>query len=156
MQMCIPGLYDSDGSGPAHAWSEDINLPGASQIQYIKQAILDRGEASYFTRVPAQDIIVGDAGSDDKRITAAVADGGDSGGPWIIVYTPTGKTFSIETKSLNICDVGASWFDPVLGTYAPLEYSQCNTSSSTVRKFTPPEVESHVDWVLVLEAKKAQ
>lgn len=152
MQMYIPGLYVQDGSGPAYAWYEDINLPGASQIQYIKQVILDRGEASCFTRVPAQDIIAGNAGTDDKRVTAAR----DSAGSWIIVYTPTGKPFSIDTQSLDACDIGASWVDPILGTYATLEYSQCNESSSAIRQFTPPTAETHVDWVLVLEANNAE
>lgn len=150
MQMYIPGLYEQSGSGPLSAWSVDIDLPGPSQIQHIKTAILDRSQASYFRRVPSQDIIVGDAGVDDKRITAAR----DSEGGWIIVYSPTGQPFSIDTKSLSTCDVGASWFDPLVGNYTTLEYTQCDASSTTVREFTPPEaLKAHVDWVLVLEVK---
>lgn len=150
MQMYIPGLYDPAGSGPASAWSADINLQGASQMQHIKKAVLDRGQASYFSRVPSQDIIVGDAGTNDNRVTAAR----DSGGGWIMVYTPTGQPFSIDTKSLNKCDVESSWFDPVVGTYRTVDYTHCNASSTTVRQFTPPEApQAQVDWVLVLEAK---
>lgn len=58
MQMYIPGVYTQDGSGPARAWNVDIGLPGASQMQYIQKAIFDRGNGSYYTRVPAQDIIL--------------------------------------------------------------------------------------------------
>lgn len=147
MQMYIPGLYDPAGSGPVASWQQDINLAGASQIQYIMKAILDRGEASYFSRVPAQEIIVGDIGTDDKRITAAR----DSKGDWIMVYTPTGLPFSI---SLIECDFGASWFDPLTGNYTTVEYLQCDNSSTTTRQFTPPK--AHVDWTLVLEAQLAK
>lgn len=62
MQSYIPELYDPDGSGPATPWYEQIHLPGSSQIQYIQQAILDRGEGTYFSRVPAQEIIASDTG----------------------------------------------------------------------------------------------
>ena len=66
MQMYIPGLFDPAGSGPARAWSEDIGLPGAAQMQYIQKAILDRGNSSYYTRIPAQEIIVGNAGKSTR------------------------------------------------------------------------------------------
>lgn len=62
MQMYIPGIYTQDGSGPARAWYTDIDLPGAGQMQYIQKAILDRGNDSYFTRIPAQEIILSDPG----------------------------------------------------------------------------------------------
>ena len=64
MQMYVPGLFDPAGSGPARSWAEDIHLPGAGQIGYIKKAIEDRGNESYFRRVPAQNLIVGDAGTE--------------------------------------------------------------------------------------------
>ncbi|KAH6660660.1 hypothetical protein BKA67DRAFT_530748 [Truncatella angustata] len=149
MQMYIPELYTQDGSGPAYAWSLEISLPGSNQIQYITKAIMDRGEGSYFKRLPAQYIITSDAGTNDKRVTAAR----DSQGSWIMVYTPTGLPFSVETQSLNVCNVEGSWFDPLVGTYASFQYSQCNVSNSTRREFTPPSTDAHVDWLLVLEAK---
>lgn len=64
MQMYVPGLFEPAGSGPARSWAEDIHLPGAGQMQYIKQTLEDRGEESYFRRIPAQDLIVGEAGMD--------------------------------------------------------------------------------------------
>ncbi|RAQ81773.1 hypothetical protein COH21_012603, partial [Aspergillus flavus] len=88
IQQCIiPGLFDSDGSGPSENWLEDLVLPGSSQMQWIKKVIMDRGNTTYFSRVPAQDIIVGNVGTDDTRVTATR----DSGGDWIMVYTPTGE-----------------------------------------------------------------
>ncbi|EPS35558.1 hypothetical protein H072_11077 [Dactylellina haptotyla CBS 200.50] len=145
MQLYNPALFTQDGSGPAIPWYDEIKYPGAGQMQYIKQAIFDRGNTTYFSRVPAQGIIVGDAGLNDKRITATQ----DSKGSWIMVYTPTGKAFTIETKSLVGCDIKASWYDPLSGVYTAFAYTQCG--STTVRKFTPPSAATHSDWVLVLQ-----
>lgn len=61
-QMAIPDLYPADDSGPQIPWYETIKLPGSSQMQWIKKAILDRGSVSYFNRIPAQDIIMGNTG----------------------------------------------------------------------------------------------
>lgn len=148
IQQCIiPGLFDSDGSGPSENWLEDLVLPGSSQMQWIKKVIMDRGNTTYFSRVPAQDIIVGNVGTDDTRVTATR----DSGGDWIMVYTPTGEPFQIETKSLISCDVEASWYDPLSGAYSQFSYTQCG-ESVTVKTFTPPTTSGHADWVLVLDA----
>ncbi|KAF7359842.1 putative glycohydrolase domain DUF4038 [Mycena venus] len=110
MQFSIPGLYASDGTGPGDDWLVDLTLSGSGQMQWVQKAIRDRGDATYFQRVPAQDIIMGDAGVDDQRVTATR----DSAGSWIMVYTPTGEPFAIDTTSLVSCDdVQASWFDPL-------------------------------------------
>lgn len=43
-------------------WYEAIKLPGSEQIQFVKKAVLDRGNSSFFSRVPAPEIIAGNAG----------------------------------------------------------------------------------------------
>ncbi|KAE8375427.1 hypothetical protein BDV26DRAFT_299682 [Aspergillus bertholletiae] len=147
MQQCaIPGLYASDGSGPSDNWRTDLVLPGSSQMQWIQKAVIDRGNTTYFRRVPAQDIIVGNAGTDDTRVTATR----DSGGDWIMVYTPTGKPFQVDTKSLRSCSVHASWYDPLSGTYSRISYMQCG-GNATVKRFVPPTTSGHTDWVLALD-----
>jgi hypothetical protein len=62
MQMYVPGLFDPAQSGIVKPWNESIHSLGSSQMQYIRKAILDRGSRSFFSRVPAQDIILGDPG----------------------------------------------------------------------------------------------
>jgi hypothetical protein len=116
-------------------------------MQWVQKAIRDRGDATYFQRVPAQDIIMGDAGVDDRRVTATR----DSAGSWIMVYTPTGEPFAIDTTSLASCDdIQASWFDPLDGTYKTFEFV-CHEVNGAVVTFTPPVEDGHVDWTLVLE-----
>ena len=92
---------------------------------------------------------MGDAGALDTRITATR----DQAGSWIMVYTPTGKPFQIDTGSLNGCHVEAQWFDPVKGTYTSLKYAQCS-GRGRIRMFTPPTEGGYTDWVLVLENSK--
>ncbi|KAM0326210.1 hypothetical protein ACHAQA_006807 [Verticillium albo-atrum] len=147
MQIYIPELWGSAGSGPARSWAEDIHLPGASQMQYISKAVLDRGNSTYFTRIPAQSVIVGDAGHNDERVTATR----DSGGSWIMVYTPTAKPFTLDTRSIDGCDVTASWYDVLTGEYTKFEYEQCGEDKAA-RKFSPSTSAGHPDWLLVLEA----
>ena len=64
-QMYNPVYNKQDGSGPASPWYVDINLPGAGQMQYISKAISDRKASTYYKRIPAQDIVVGDTGMSD-------------------------------------------------------------------------------------------
>ncbi|KAJ7734109.1 hypothetical protein B0H16DRAFT_1767702 [Mycena metata] len=148
MQFVIPGLYAPDGSGPGDDWLADLVLPGSGQMQWVGKAIMDREDATYFRRVPAQDIITGDAGADDKRVTAMR----DSAGSWIMVYTPTGKPFTIDTATLVSCNgTQANWFNPLDGTYRTFDFV-CAGSNSVIM-FTPPVEDGHIDWTLVLEVK---
>lgn len=143
MQAYIPGEYTQDGSGPARSMFEDLNLPGASQMQYIQKVVKDR--SSYFTRIGDQSIIVGDPGTDEEHIAATR----DSEGGFIMVYTPTGAPFTIDTSSLKGRDVKASWYDPVSGVYQGFAYTQ---GGGGQRTFTPLSNATHPDWCLVLEA----
>lgn len=145
MQAYIPGLFNPDGSGPPLAWDQAIEALGAGQMQYIKKVVLDR-KGDYFSRVPAQDILVGDTGANENHIVATR----DSDGQWALVYTPTGKPFQVRTASLKPKgnSTNAQWFDPVSGTYSSLELG---SDSAEVRTFTPPRNTTHADWVLVLE-----
>ncbi|KAL5464838.1 hypothetical protein PMIN06_000998 [Paraphaeosphaeria minitans] len=146
-QMAIPNLFPADERGPKIPWYEAIKLPGSSQMQWIKKAILDRGEESYSNRIPAQDIIMGGPGISDARIAATR----DAEGSWLMVYSPN-ATFTIETKSLKGCDIRASWFSPLTGEYTSMNYRQCGTS--TAHRFELPIEAGHADWVLVLEQSK--
>jgi hypothetical protein len=146
-QMAIPGLFASDGTGISNYWMNDLALPGSGQMQFIQKAVLDRGSSTYNDRIPAQDIIVGDARLDDARITATR----DSDGHWIMVYTPTGQPFEINTADLRSCNVSASWYDPLSGVYNPFRYELCSERKGSIL-FTPPTANGHSDWVLVLEA----
>ena len=146
MQAYVPGLFTPDGSGPAESWADALQAPGAAQMQNIQKVITDR-KGDYFSRVPAQEILVGDTGVNDQHVVATR----NTGGQYVLVYTPTGKPFSVRTSSLrlNNKNLKASWFDPVSGIYTSYPFDEASMGSS--QTFTPPSNSSHADWVLVLE-----
>lgn len=147
-------------------WREGIKLPGAAQVQFVQKAILDRGEASYFNRIPAQDIVVGNAGeflhqhqpkhpADTTRLAgisdARIAATRDSEGSWLMVYSPN-ATITIDTSSLKGCNVTASWLSPLTGEYTAFDYKHCGCAD--IRHFELPVEEGHKDWTLILESNK--
>lgn len=71
MQMYDPEFVDTPNSGVTNPWYKAIDDAGAAQVQYITKAFLDRGEKGFFNRVPAQDIIVGDAGKTPGNLSLA-------------------------------------------------------------------------------------
>jgi hypothetical protein len=144
MQGYLPDLYKNDGTGVAVSLWKELDLPGASQMQYIKKLVLDRG--AFFHRIPDQSIILNDTSSGKDYITATR----DRKGSFIMVYTPTGDTFVIETGSLNPGDVKALWYDPTTGSYEEFLYSRERT---TQRTFKPPKSTLHSDWILILETR---
>lgn len=147
MQMYIPELFDPANSGVVKPWSESIHDPGAAMMQYITKAILDRCGGSLERRVPAQDIVLGDAGLDDKRVTALR----DSKWSWVMVYTPTGKKFTVNTSGLKGKKIRARWLNPLDGSYSSASLSGDTLGDKT--DFTPPTAGDHPDWTLVLEVK---
>jgi hypothetical protein len=82
------------------------------------------------------------------RVTAAR----DSKESWIMVYTPTGKPFSIKTDTLSGRQVQANWFDPTNGSYTPFKYPMSSPNAAVM--FTPPSASDHSDWLLVLETEQ--
>ncbi|KAL4890310.1 hypothetical protein BDV59DRAFT_195060 [Aspergillus ambiguus] len=142
-QMAIPGTFASDGSGPSNDWRSDLLLPGSGQMQWIQKAVLGRGTKSFFQRVPAPEIIIGDPGTDDSRVMA-MRDGNDR---WIMVYSPKGMAFRIDTSRLSSCRVQAHWYNPLTGESISVKYGACGTQY--LKQFTPPRDDQ--DWVLMLE-----
>ncbi|KAF2098154.1 hypothetical protein NA57DRAFT_76948 [Rhizodiscina lignyota] len=147
MQAYVPGLYEQDGSGPAESWVDALQAPGAAQMQNIKKVICDR-KGDYFSRVPAQEILVGDTGVNDQHVVATR----DTGGEYALVYTPTGKPVTVRMNALRLKskNVKASWFDPIAGTYTAFDFDGASAGAS--HTFTSPNNGSHSDWVLVLES----
>lgn len=143
MQWYIPGLYTQDGSGPARSWSEDIQLPGSSQIQNIRKVLTER--KAYPNLVPDPTVIIGDAGRDDNRTMALRAEDNSA----LIIYHPTGAVVEINVSCLGR-PITASWFDPLDGSYTTSV--NASATNNATASFVPPTNSTHLDWVLVLEA----
>lgn len=64
-----------------------------------------------------------------------------------MVYTPSGRSFSVDLEKLSGDEVKAWWYNPrdgkaeVIGTFA----------GTGQREFVPPSAGEMLDWVLVLD-----
>lgn len=66
-----------------------------------------------------------------------------------MVYTPTGKPFTVDTGSLKGGKVKVFWLNPVDGEEVPAD----SEIGSGEVEFKPPTADDHDDWALVLEVK---
>lgn len=121
-------------------WSDAINDPGASQMQYVKKLIL---EHNYFDRIPDESMVVNQG---EKYDYLAATRGND----YALVYTYNGKNMKLNMGKIQGAKVKASWFNPRNGE----EKSIGEFKNEGVLDFDPPgEKVDGNDWVLVLTSK---
>jgi hypothetical protein len=124
-------------------WREELDSAGATQMRHVKALMLSR---PYFTRIPDQSFLVGDAGQGEEHIAAIR----DADGRYAMVYSPKGKSFRLELSKITGPRALAWWFDPRSGAA-----TRMGSSFATSRKkvFTPPSAGPESDWVLVLDSE---
>lgn len=139
MQMFHKG--EKNGAyGNKAIWSDAINDPGASQMQYVKKLIL---EHNYFDRIPDESMVVNQG---EKYDYLAATRGND----YALVYTYNGKNMKLNMGKIQGAKVKASWFNPRNGE----EKSIGEFQNQGVLDFDPPgEKVDGNDWVLVLTSK---
>lgn len=143
-QMYQPGHPPINN--PLMPWTEAIQQPGASQMQYARKLLESR---PYLTRIPDDSIIVTD------RVPTAVPGSGryvftatrDKAGTYAFVYCPVGRKFSVHMNVIHNPSVRAWWFDPRSGKATKIgEFSNAGQ-----HEFLPPNPGEELDWVLVLD-----
>ncbi len=97
-----------DGRG-IPTWTEGLAAPGSAQLDLLKRQLLER---SYFTRVPAQEVLLGDAGREDTGPVVHTAAARCSDGRYILVYLPIRQMLDVDTSVLAADRVRVSVFDP--------------------------------------------
>ena len=97
-----------DGKGMP-SWSQALAAPGSAQLNLLKRVLLER---SYFTRVPAQDLVSVGAGRDDADPIAYTAAARCSEGGYIMVYVPIRQMLEIDTSLLPAERLHISIYDP--------------------------------------------
>jgi len=138
MQMHRPedgvGVYGVKGY-----WTEAIHAPGGDQMQYLKKLMLAH---SFFDRVPDQSLIAGDEGELYNRLIAT------RGKDYALIYTYTGRNFSVNLGKIEGHKVLASWYNPRDGSSKEIGLYV----NEGVASFDPPgEPQNGNDWVLVIE-----
>jgi hypothetical protein len=133
-------------NNPLMSWSEALDQPGASQMQYARRLMESRPN---LTRIPDDTVIVGNGipaalpGAGTRRFAATR----DSEGSYAMVYAPVGRKFKVRMKAITGPKVKAWWFDPRTGeARAAGDYS-----NEGEREFISPSFGEMVDWVLVLD-----
>jgi hypothetical protein len=123
------------------SWQAALNAPGAQQVEHAKALLLSR---PYFTRIPDQSVIVGEAGEGERHIGATR----DRTGSYLMVYLPQGRSVTVDLNKLSGMSATGWWFDPRSGTATRIETP---LPTNQPQHFTPPTSGPEQDWVLVLD-----
>lgn len=135
-------IKEGGGSfGVRENWQDELTATGATQMQFIKKLMLSY---DYFSRVPAQELIVNNNQTRYNYILATKGTG------YAMVYTFTGKPFRVNLGKLGFKPAKAQWYFPASGKYVPVKLNR----RTGVAQFDPPMAKENADGtdrVLVLE-----
>lgn len=143
-QMWSPGKPPINN--PLMPWSEALQQPGASQMQFARKLLESR---PFLTRIPDDGIIAG------NRVPTSIPGAGryrfvatrDQAGTYAMIYAPVGRKFSVNMDKISGAKVKATWFNPRDGSTRELG----SFENRGIREFTPPDYGEMLDWVLVLD-----
>ena len=124
-------------NGPHFPWYVALDLPGASQMNYLRRLIESR---PMLDRVPDQSLITAPLGDND-RIQAT------RGKDYVFVYTTQGKGVTINMGKISGNEVMAFWYNPKNGENKEIG-KFANKGQQT---FAPPASGYGQDWVLILD-----
>ncbi|MGF1483358.1 MAG: DUF4038 domain-containing protein [Opitutales bacterium] len=137
------------------AWEAALDAPGSAQMEHLVKILQQR---SYFTRVPAQELVlplkkflgVGkDYSQQENRDSAAhIRAARCREGRYILAYTPVKQPVCLDTSPLNGEVLAVSLFDPETGERTS-HYDYTNTGTFTVVPHRD------LDTLLVLDAKSS-
>lgn len=137
-QSWRPGM--ADRFGVRRSWQEALDLPGAGQLRHARALL----EASPFlARIPDQALLIGDAGAGVDHLRATRA----SDGGYALVYSPTGRPFTVDLGKISGERVSAYWYDPRTGA----AHDAGAWPAGVPQTFSPPSSGRGADWVLMLD-----
>jgi hypothetical protein len=123
------------------SWQVALDRASSGQMRYVKGLMLSR---PYFTRVPDQSLIAGDAGEGMAHIGATR----DKDGGYAMIYLPQGQEVTVDLNKLSGARLIGWWYDPRTGSTTRIEGA---IPRAGLRSFTPPSGGKAIDWVLVLD-----
>jgi hypothetical protein len=134
-QMYAP--HRTPVNGPHFPWYVAIDLPGATQMKFLKRLIESR---PFFDRVPDQSLITDALGVND-HIQAT------RGSDYIFIYSSQGKKFTVNTGKISGQEINGYWYNPRNGEVKEMGKS----AKKAQQEFTPPSSGYGKDWVLVID-----
>ena len=124
-------------NGAHYPWHVAIDLPGASQMKFLRALIESRPMSE---RIPDKELIT-DGLSTSDRILAT------RGSDYIFVYSTQGKKFTVKTSKISGNEITTYWLNPRNG-----EVKQNGKfSKKDSQEFTPPTSGYGQDWILVVD-----
>lgn len=139
-QFLDPELYEPVNIGDTIiTWRKAMKADGAYQMQHLKKLMLSR---PYFSRIPDQEIILSDKGTDYSDLLAATR---SEDGSYAMIYLPQPKAVRVDMSKLIGDSKRAWWFDPATGKAFEAEVG-AHIGAAT---FAPPA--GGKDWVLVVD-----
>jgi len=137
-QFYVPG--ERGGTRASMDWHDAMFLPGAMDMQYLRSLVEVR---SYLSRVPDQKVITSTTYSGPDHIQATR----DANGSFALVYSGSGKAFTVNMAKITGGRVEANWYNPRSGKRTPIGVY----ANSGTRRFVPPSQGYGNDWVLMLD-----
>lgn len=135
-QTYVEGVYKPE-SGAKIDFFEALDMPGAFQMQYLKNLMLSR---PYIERVSGQIYLVDDGEKYDKILVTRGAD-------YLMAYNYSGRPFTLKMGAVLGDEVKVWWYDPTTGE----SVYKGTVKNKGERKFKAPKSKTHTDWVLVLD-----
>ena len=134
-QMYAPSRTSING---AHLpWYVAIDLPGASQMKFLRRLIESR---PMLDRLPDQSLIVNALGANDRIQSTRGKD-------YVFIYSTQGKSITVNMGKISGNEVMSTWYNPRNGETK----DGGRFSNKGQQTFTPPTSGYGYDWVLVLD-----
>jgi hypothetical protein len=124
------------------SWKTALGLPGAGQLRHARALLESR---PFLVRVPDQMLLTSHPGrgTDHTRATRS------QDGSYALIYSASGKPFTVDLDRLSGERLRAFWYDPRRGTSESIGAIR----RSGRHEFQPPSQGHGHDWVLVLDAE---
>jgi len=119
-------------------WRQALLLPGAWDMGHLRRLIESR---PFLDRVPDQELIVEGQAEDGGHLQAT------RGAGYALIYSPLGRSCSVQLGRISGSVARAWWYDPREGTAAPAG----DLPNRGTHTFVPPSAGRGQDWVLVLD-----
>ncbi len=130
--------YREAVNGPHIYWQEAMELPGASQMKFLRRLMESR---PILDRVPDQSLVVENDLFTSERVQAA------RGNDYAFIYTTAGRAFTVILGKISGSRLNALWYNPRNGEVKKIDA----VINKGQHLFTPPTTGHGQDWVLVLD-----
>lgn len=137
-------MWDGNGKKLADQrtpWRDAIHLPGSAQAGFARRLLESRPLKN---RVPDQSLLATDFDHGPEHCQAIRA----ADGSWAMIYSASGKPFTIALGKLTAKQLKPWWWDPRKGE---AQAGETFDNKREPQEFLPPESGERQDWVLVLD-----